>query len=473
MLRRFSPVLLATQFVTDLILTLLAVKLAEQARIHIVTHFEIRGQYLTIPLHVYALVFGVWALLFLLFGTFESGRRTSMLVDLGHLWFSITLSMLVLASLFYLVGPDPTTAPTNLQPQPPAAPSRLFYVYFYIIDLTLLTLEHVGVFLGLVFLRRRGRHLRRVLLVGAGVQGRHVAIRLKGREDSGLSLVGYLSHDDESAIHGLTRLGTPADLPRVVGDRHIDEVVMALPAHAHTQALRMTDSLRETEVSVRILPDVFEMVAMKARMEDFYGLPLISIREPSINPVQARIKRLFDIVIAGPLLISLSPAMFIIALCIRFDSPGPVLIHQRRVGAAGVPFYMHKFRSMHWEPEGLDKGGVKVPNDPRVTRVGKVLRRTSLDELPQLWNVLRGEMSLVGPRPELPAIVDLYEPWQLKRFVVPPGMTGWWQVNGRAERSMHMNTEIDLYYVQNYSILLDIQILLRTLGAVIKGRGAF
>jgi lipopolysaccharide/colanic/teichoic acid biosynthesis glycosyltransferase len=115
----------------------------------------------------------------------------------------------------------------------------------------------------------------------------------------------------------------------------------------------------------------------------------------------------------------------------------------------------------------------KIKDDPRVTRVGAVLRRTSLDELPQLWNVLKGEMSIVGPRPELPAIVELYEPWQRKRFVVPPGMTGWWQVNGRAERSMHLNTEIDLFYVQNYSILLDLQILARTVGAVIKGRGAY
>jgi lipopolysaccharide/colanic/teichoic acid biosynthesis glycosyltransferase len=134
---------------------------------------------------------------------------------------------------------------------------------------------------------------------------------------------------------------------------------------------------------------------------------------------------------------------------------------------------MHKFRTMLWEPEKLDRAAVKRQRDPRVTRAGRFLRRTSLDELPQLWNVVRGEMSLVGPRPELPAIVDLYEPWQRKRFAVPPGMTGWWQVNGRSERSMHLNTEIDLYYVQNYSILLDVQILLRTLGAVIKGKGAF
>jgi exopolysaccharide biosynthesis polyprenyl glycosylphosphotransferase len=235
----------------------------------------------------------------------------------------------------------------------------------------------------------------------------------------------------------------------------------------------MTAQLEESRANVRILPDVFEMAAMKARVEDFYGLPLISIREPSITPVQARVKRGFDLVLSAILLMVLSPLMLLVALWVRLDSPGPVLIHQRRVGAGGMPFFMHKFRTMYWRPEGPEAAVPKQPDDPRVTRAGRFLRRTSLDELPQLWNVLRGEMSLVGPRPELPAIVDLYEPWQRKRFLVPPGMTGWWQVNGRAERSMHLNTEIDLYYVQNYSILLDLQILLRTLGAVIRGRGAY
>jgi exopolysaccharide biosynthesis polyprenyl glycosylphosphotransferase len=215
------------------------------------------------------------------------------------------------------------------------------------------------------------------------------------------------------------------------------------------------------------------MVAMRARVEDFYGLPLISIREPSMNPIQARVKRTFDVVVAGALSILLLPLFLAIALWIRLDSPGPIVIHQRRVGAGGKIFTMHKFRSMIWDPEGLDAAFEKRPDDPRVTRAGRFLRRTSLDELPQLWNVLGGEMSLVGPRPELPAIVDTYEPWQRKRFGVPPGMTGWWQVSGRGEGSMHLNTEADLYYVQNYSILLDVQILLRTLGAVIRGRGAY
>lgn len=464
MIRRFSPLLLSLQFVADLLLTLLALKLAEQARLHLVTGLEVRegAIWVAVDPRVYLLVLVIWAVFFLLLGVFDPRRRTSLIADLGNLWLSVTVSMLVLASFFYLAAV-----------QPPEAPSRLIYVYLYIIDLALLTLAHVGVFQTLAALRRRGKHVRRVLLVGAGVQGRHVAIRLRGRESAGLILVGYLSEPEEPAVPGLQRLGSPADLLTVVCEQAIEEVVMALPAESHAEALRMTARLQQANVNVRIMPDVFEMMAMRARVEDFFGLPLICITEPSISPVQARIKRAFDLAVASVLLVLCFPIMLAVALWIRLDSPGPVLIHQRRVGVGGVPFFMHKFRTMQWKPEDLDAGVIKRPFDPRVTRAGRVLRRTSLDELPQLWNVLKGEMSIVGPRPELPAIVELYEPWQRKRFVVPPGMTGWWQVNGRAERSMHLNTEIDLFYVQNYSILLDLQILARTVGAVIKGRGAY
>jgi lipopolysaccharide/colanic/teichoic acid biosynthesis glycosyltransferase len=175
--------------------------------------------------------------------------------------------------------------------------------------------------------------------------------------------------------------------------------------------------------------------------------------------------------------------MLLVAVAIKLDSSGPALFVQERIGENGQPFMMYKFRSMVVNADRMpdspvlnDQDGVvvhKIPNDPRVTRIGRFIRRTSLDELPQLFNVLRGEMSLVGPRPELPWLVENYEIWQRRRFAVPPGITGWWQVNGRSDRLMHMHTEDDLYYIQNYSPLLDLQILWRTIGVVVRGRGAF
>jgi exopolysaccharide biosynthesis polyprenyl glycosylphosphotransferase len=462
MLRRFSGPVLAAQFLGDLLLTVLCVKLAEFLRLHIDLSIERREQFVSIEPGVYLLIVCIWVLFCLLLGVYDSRKRSTMWSDLATLWVAITISMLALASLFYF-----------LAIVPPAAPSRLFYGYLYLLSIIVLSANHVALYGVLSTLRRRGRHTRRALLIGGGVSGRHVAVRLRGQEGAGIRLVGYLAREGDEPLPDLTCLGGLTNLDAVVCSQQVDEVVVALPADAHAEALMVVTSLRETGVNVRILPDVFEVVAMKAGIEDFYGLPLISIREPSINPIQSRIKRIFDLVAAGIMLVLLSPVMAVTALWIRLDSPGPIIIHQRRVGKAGHIFHMHKFRSMTWNPDTLDAAGAKVPNDPRVTAAGRVLRRSSIDELPQLWNVVKGEMSIVGPRPELPAIVEGYKPWQMKRFAVPPGMTGWWQVNGRSERSMHQNTEIDLYYVQNYSILLDLQILARTVGAVIRGKGAY
>jgi exopolysaccharide biosynthesis polyprenyl glycosylphosphotransferase len=192
---------------------------------------------------------------------------------------------------------------------------------------------------------------------------------------------------------------------------------------------------------------------------------------------------MFDVIVSTILIILLAPVMLLIAVLIKLESPGPIIFRQERIGEYGRRFQMLKFRTMYqdadrrWqEVAKRDEQGRlihKVKDDPRVTRVGRKLRRTSLDELPQLFNVLRGEMSLVGPRPEMPYIAAEYEPWQWQRFRVPPGITGWWQINGRSEKPMHLHTEDDLYYIQNYSFWLDLRILMRTLIVVWKGHGAY
>jgi lipopolysaccharide/colanic/teichoic acid biosynthesis glycosyltransferase len=196
-----------------------------------------------------------------------------------------------------------------------------------------------------------------------------------------------------------------------------------------------------------------------------------------------RLKRCIDVVLALALLVALMPVLVAIALVIRMESAGPILFRQQRVGRHGRTFAMLKFRSMRSERRRRNAGPPpgarerrqrhKSIGDPRVTRAGRFLRRSCLDELPQLWNVVRGEMSLVGPRPELPSIVQNYEPWQHDRHQVAPGITGWWQINRAADRLMHEATELDIYYVRHYSLVLDLRILARTCGAVIEGRGAY
>jgi exopolysaccharide biosynthesis polyprenyl glycosylphosphotransferase len=233
-------------------------------------------------------------------------------------------------------------------------------------------------------------------------------------------------------------------------------------------------------VVIRVAPDVLDIFLVRSTVTDLWGLPLLSIREPGITGMRWLLKRALDLCLAGALLALVAPLLALIAVALYLESGRPVLLRQARVGEHGRVFHMFKFRTMF--PPGDEEEGVgpaasgvplKRPHDPRVTPLGAYLRRTSLDELPQLVNVLRGEMSLVGPRPELPWIVERYEPWQHARHVVPPGMTGWWQVNGRSELPLHLNTQLDLFYIQNFSVLLDLRILARTVGAVIRGRGAF
>jgi exopolysaccharide biosynthesis polyprenyl glycosylphosphotransferase len=266
-------------------------------------------------------------------------------------------------------------------------------------------------------------------------------------------------------------LGTTADVVEVVQAQEIDDVIVALPARAHETTARLVLDLLPFPVQVRIVPERFEMISARSRVEDFWGVPLIGIRDPVITGFDRVTKRAFDLIIGGAAFLLLLPLMAALAVAVRLDSPGSAFYGPWRVGENGRLFRMWKFRTM---VVGADRQPRhKEKRDPRTTRFGRLLRRWSLDELPNLWNVLIGEMSLVGPRPEQPWIVERYEPWQRKRLAAPPGMTGWWQVNGRSDLPLHENVEYDIYYVQNYSPLLDLIILFKTIPAVLRGRGAY
>jgi len=270
----------------------------------------------------------------------------------------------------------------------------------------------------------------------------------------------------------------------VVRKQGVDEVVIALPLHAYKRMEQVVASIQKTSANIKVVPDLFAMTLAAAIPEELDGIPLVGIKGPVIPDHIRLLKRVMDIVISSAGLVVLSPLMLFVALLIKLDSKGPVLFLQDRVGENGRIFRISKFRTMYVGSDGKQPSLLhaardgrlvyeKRPDDPRITRIGRRLRRWSIDELPQLINILKGEMSLVGPRPEMPFLVDLYEPWQRARFAVPQGLTGWWQVNERSEKPMHLNTEYDLYYIQNYSLLLDLRIMLRTVGAVFRGRGAF
>jgi exopolysaccharide biosynthesis polyprenyl glycosylphosphotransferase len=323
----------------------------------------------------------------------------------------------------------------------------------------------------------------RVLIVGAGESAAQVAEIIKHELNPAYQIVGFVC--DEEPENGTCRpvLGSIAETPELVWQKGCDEIIIALPAEYHQQIERVVYELQEQPVHVHIVPDSLRLAMVRARAETLFGLPMVGLREPVIDGVDWSIKRTFDLLLTIVMLPVALPLMAVIALVVKLDDGGPVFFRQKRVGENGAGFRILKFRTMVPNAEELqdrvtklDENGnhlFKTKRDPRVTRVGRFLRRWSLDELPQLFNVLRGDMSLVGPRPEQAFVVDQYDPWQRQRLAVPPGITGWWQVSGRSDLPMHLNTQYDLFYIRNYSLWLDLRILWLTIGAVVQRRGAY
>lgn len=335
-------------------------------------------------------------------------------------------------------------------------------------------------------LRRKGIGVRRTVIVGAGEVGRRVMRTLVARPDLGYSIVGYVDDNPDKGEGGLGRikgLGDLDKLPGIIESESVDEVIITLP---WTYQRRILNILRECErrkVAARLVPDLFQMSLSRVEVSDLGGVPLIEVREIAFSPIALIIKRVMDLFVAGLGLLLGWPVLLLIALAIKHDSPGPVLFQQERVGKSHKRFIMYKFRSMRVgaeeelaklrEAAERDDITFKMRDDPRVTRVGRFLRRTSLDELPQLINIIKGDMSMVGPRPPIPAEVEQYQPWHLKRLTVPPGMTGLWQVSGRSELTFDEMVLLDLYYIEHWSPWLDIAIMLRSVPQVLLGVGAY
>jgi exopolysaccharide biosynthesis polyprenyl glycosylphosphotransferase len=294
---------------------------------------------------------------------------------------------------------------------------------------------------------------------------------------TGLHLLGYVKHDphDEEPEFGKV-LGIVDDLPMLTEQYRIAEVLITLKTPDYAYVSRLIASLQYHVINIRLAPDYSDLAYFHVSVDNFGGIPLVGLREAVLSPQQRIAKRISDIAISAGAIVFGWPLFLAVAAAIRLESSGPVLFRQERIGEHGRRFMMYKFRSM---TDGADRRQAtdsidhKRRSDPRITRVGRFIRRTSLDELPQFFNILRGDMSVVGPRPEMPWLVEKYDAWQRKRFEVPQGLTGWWQITGRADKPMYLNTEDDLFYIRNYSFWLDMQIIARTVLIVITGRGAF
>jgi exopolysaccharide biosynthesis polyprenyl glycosylphosphotransferase len=423
---------------------------------------------LHLPLIIYPLSVVIWVSVFLLLSVYDGRRNLRVTDELSSVSIGSALAAVLLAGSLYLSF---------------RLVSRLLFIVFFIICYFFMVFWRLVY--RLVFHFGTGKLVanRRVLIVGAGPVGRQLEESIANKPYLGLTIVGFLDDDPEKRQNNQDILGT-LDAARIIVKKYnLDDVVIALPRYAHEKVNLLVAELHNLPVKVWVIPDYFHLALHKAVIEEFADLPMLDLRAPALNEYQRMVKRAFDLVVGIPWLILAMPFLGLIALAIKLDTAGPAIFIQRRVGENGRLFWMYKFRSMVKDADQRlaevirhDENGNlihKIPNDPRVTRVGRFLRRTSFDELPNLFNVIRGEMSLVGPRPELPVLVEKYEPWQRQRFAVPQGMTGWWQVNGRSDKPMHLHTEDDIYYVQHYSILLDIKILLKTVWVALRGKGAY
>jgi exopolysaccharide biosynthesis polyprenyl glycosylphosphotransferase len=361
--------------------------------------------------------------------------------------------------------------------------SRMLVIYFSATDYVALAAIRLGLS-AYLNMRSGGRPNASVLIVGASETGVLVARTILEDHQSVFRVVGFV---DEESPHGLPLpapiVGSFEEAPDIIRDEEIDVVVVALPAGRAPEAEAIIFRLESLPVKVYLVPDMLKLHLVNSDVERFGELVVVGIREPVIQGRRRISKRVLDLLLSVLVLIFTGPLFLLIWVAVRLDSSGRGIFASDRVGENGRVFKMYKFRTMVQGAEKLpppalsadEKGRpiYKARDDPRVTRVGKFLRRTSLDELPQIFNVLKGDMSLVGPRPEQPFITETYEHWQWRRLSVPPGVTGWWQVSGRSELPMHLNTQYDMYYVRNYSIALDLKILLKTIGVVLKRKGAY
>jgi len=320
---------------------------------------------------------------------------------------------------------------------------------------------------------RSGIGLRRVLIAGSGELGRLVADKIIEHRELGYQIVGFVDDratGDHLGYRGLPLLGTIDHTADIATRESVDHLYVALPPEQHVRMIELLDITSRECIDVKVVPDLLQVIALRARLEDLDGVPVININEPSLQGVNALVKRAIDITISSAALVVFAVPIAVIAALVRFTSKGPAFFRQERMGLDGKSFSIVKFRSMHDEAE-KETGPVWTQrNDPRVTALGRFLRRSNLDELPQLWNVFRGDMSIVGPRPERPHFVEQFKhriPQYMLRHKVKSGLTGWAQVNGwRGNTALDKRIEYDLYYIENWSVRLDLKIMWLT---IVKG----
>ena len=407
------------------------------------------------------LVVGPWMLSCWVFGIYRSTRMTTLVEEIQTLFRGAALGLLVVAAISFFFR-------------------ELHFGRFVVVACVGVNFVLQGVS-RIAFhkledrMRRSGEHDVPVLIAGTGVSAIRLLQKLQDHPEIGYQVVGFVDDSDEEERKDVANrpvLGHIDDLREIAIAQGVKEVFVAMPSLSHTRMLSIVLDCEDLGMTFRVVTNLFEVLTAGTPIDLIDDLPLVRLGQQRSHPFYEPIKRVVDIVGASIGSILLGPVMLWCARKIVRESPGPAIFRQERVGRYGKIFQMHKFRTMYADVEHYAVAPTEG-SDTRITPFGRFLRVTSLDELPQLFNVLKGEMSLVGPRPEMPFIADTYDEWQRRRLSVKPGITGLWQILGRKDLPMHENLQYDFYYIRNRSLAHDLSIMVRTIGAVLSRRGAF
>lgn len=402
------------------------------------------------------LMIPLWGIVFKIFGLYRPRRVSTKLSEIIDIGKASTFATLILISLTFLFRQYEF--------------SRLAFLYFWLINIVAFSLTRILFREFLRFLRQKGYNQRYALILGTEKLGQGLVKKLKKHPELGIQISGFLTNDPNNignTIQGIKILGKYHDVREFITKLGIDIVFVALPFDAHNQLKDVLNWIGDEMVSIMVLPDLFEFITLRGSVSEFEGMPLITLRDTPLYGWNIIAKRVLDVVFASLVLICTAPLMLIIALLIKLTSEGPVLFKQERMGMDGKIFNILKFRTMFVNAEQATGPVWTKKDDPRCTRIGKLLRRTSLDELPQFFNVLRGNMSIVGPRPERPIFIQNFRntiPKYMLRHKMKAGITGWAQVCGwRGNTSLEKRIEYDLYYIENWSLNFDLKIIWLTM----------
>jgi Undecaprenyl-phosphate glucose phosphotransferase len=407
----------------------------------------------------------LWPLVFYFHGLYQSRNGRSRVDEVLTLAVAVLVATVLLSVVIAWYRPPAWPGSTQVFTY-----SRAFIGIFALADLVLAAAARMTLRLVLRRIRFSGNNLQRILIVGAGALGREITTKILAHRELGFEVAGFLDDDPGklgAAVCGVPVLGTLRQAEEILEEQRIDQVFLALPLDAHKKMLQMLDLMARECVEIRLVPDILQYATLKAVMEDVDGTPVINLSQVPLQGWSSMVKRMMDIAIALLVMIALVPVMPLIALLIWLEDRGPIFYRQERMGLDGKPFMILKFRTMRVDAEATSGPVWAIKDDPRRTRIGSFLREWSLDELPQILNVLMGDMSIVGPRPERPTFVREFKhkiPRYMLRHRVKSGITGWAQVHGwRGNTSIKKRIQYDLYYIQNWTLALDFKILWMTI----------